>query len=65
MGAITSIQWGKRFDSGGSDKQMDFCDDKIRCLISSTDASWKNENEGGGLPRVENVFKLIMKVLNE
>ena len=38
MGAITSIQKGKRFDGRRSDKQADFGDYKIRCLISSTDA---------------------------
>ena len=35
---------------------MDFGDDKIRWLISSTDAGWKNENEGV-LSGVENWFK--------
>ena len=47
MGAITSIQWGKRLDGRGSDKQEDFGDHKIKCLISSIDVGWKNENEGG------------------
>ena len=38
MGAITSIQRGSRLDGKGSDKQVDFGKDKIKCLILSTDA---------------------------
>ena len=37
-GAITSIYRGNRLDGTGSDEQVDFCDDKIECLISSIDA---------------------------
>ena len=56
-GAITSIHRGNRLDSRGSDKQVDFGDDKIKCVISSTDAGWNNENVGGGLSGILNGFK--------
>ena len=35
--AIMSIHRGNRLDGTGSDEQVDFGDDKIKCLISSTD----------------------------
>ena len=37
-GAITLIHRGNRLDGRGSDEQVDFVDEKIKCLISSTDA---------------------------
>ena len=37
-GAITSIQGGNRLGDKGSDEQVNFGDDKIKCLIFSTDA---------------------------
>ena len=37
-GAITSINRGIRLDDRGSDEQVNFGDDKIKSLISSTDA---------------------------
>ena len=48
-GAITSIHRGNILDGRGSDEQVDFGDNKIKCLISSTDAGRNNENVGGGL----------------
>ena len=36
--ALISILRGNRLDGRGSDKHVDFRDDKISCLISSTDA---------------------------
>ena len=56
-GAITSIHRGNRLDGRGSDEQVDFGDYKIKCLISSTDAGWNNENIGGGLSGILNGFK--------
>ena len=56
-GAVASIHRGKRLDGTGSDKQVDFGDDKIKCLISSIDAGWNNENVGGGLSGIVNGFK--------
>ena len=56
-GAITSIRRGNRLDSRGSDEQVDFADDKIKCLISSTDAGWNNENVDSGLSGILNRFK--------
>ena len=37
-GAIKLIHRGNRLDGRGSDEQVDFVDEKIKCLISSTDA---------------------------
>ena len=37
-GAVASIHRGKRLVGTGSDEQVDFGDDKIKCLISSIDA---------------------------
>ena len=37
-GAITSIHISNRLDGRGSDELVDFGDNKIKCLISSTDA---------------------------
>ena len=37
-GAISSTNRGNRLDGRGSDEHVDFGDDKIKCLISSTDA---------------------------
>ena len=33
-GAITSIHKGNRLDDRGSDEQVDFDDNKIKCLLS-------------------------------
>ena len=52
-GAITSIHKGNRLDSTWSDEQIDFGDDKIKCLIFSSDAGWNNENIGGGLSGID------------
>ena len=56
-GTITSIHRGNRLDDRGSDEQVDFGDDKIKCLISSTDTGWNNKNVGGGLSGIVNRFK--------
>ena len=37
-GAITSIHRGNKLNDRGSDEQVDFDGDKIKCLISSIDA---------------------------
>ena len=37
-GAMTLTHRGTRLDGTRSDKQVDFGDDKIKCLISSIDA---------------------------
>ena len=37
-GAVTSTHSGNRLDDTGSDEPVDFGDDKIKRLISSTDA---------------------------
>ena len=55
--AITSIHRGNRLDGTGSDEQVDFGDDKIKCSISSADAGWNNENVGGGLSGIVNGLK--------
>ena len=34
-GAVASIHRGKKLDGTESDEQVDFGDDKIKCLISS------------------------------
>ena len=57
MGAITSIQWSNRLNGRRSDKQADFDDNNISCVISSIDADWKNENEGDCPLEVEIGFK--------
>ena len=43
IGAIESMQWGSRLDGTGSNKHVDFGEDKINCLISSTDTSLSDE----------------------
>ena len=48
---------GNRLDGRGSDEQVDFGDNKTKCLISSADAGWKNKNVDGGLPGMVNGFK--------
>ena len=50
------MQWGRRLDCKESNKQIDFADDKICCLISTTNAARNNENESGDLSDVENEF---------
>ena len=40
IGAIESMQRGSRLDGTGSNKHVDFGEDKINCLISSTDYSY-------------------------
>ena len=59
IGAIESMQWGSRLDGTGSNKRADFGEDKINCLISSTDTSLNDENEGGDLTGRDNGFKSI------
>ena len=43
IGAIESMQWGSRLDGTGSNKHVDFGEDKINCLISLTDTSLNDE----------------------
>ena len=43
----------------GSNKHVDFGEDKINHLISSTDTSLNDENEGGDLSGRYNGFKSI------
>ena len=40
------MQWGKKWDGTRSNKHEDFGEDKINYLISSTDISLNDENEG-------------------
>ena len=42
-----------------SKKHLDFGEDKINCLISSTDTSLNDENEGGNLSKRDKGFKSI------
>ena len=49
MGAMESMQRGRRLDGTRSNKHVDFGEDKINCLILSTDTSLNDENEGGDL----------------
>ena len=35
IGAMESMQWGRRWDGTGSNKHLDCDEDKINCLISS------------------------------
>ena len=56
-GAITSIRWSNRLDGLGSDKHVDFGEDNIRFLMSSTDADWKSKKVGDGLLGIANGFK--------
>ena len=37
------MQWGSRLDGTGSNKHVDFGEDKINCLISSIDTSLNDE----------------------
>ena len=41
---MESMQWSSRLDGTGSNKHVDFGEDKINCLISSTDISLNDEN---------------------
>ena len=59
IGAMESMQWGSRLDGTGSNKHVDFGEDKINCLISSTDTSLNDENIGGDLSGRDNGFKSI------
>ena len=59
IGAMKSKQWGRRWDGTGCNKHVDFGEDKINFLISSTDTSLNNENEGGDLSERDNGFKSI------
>ena len=59
IGAMESIQWGRRLDGTGSNKHVDFGEDKINCLISSTDTCLNDENIGGDLSGGDNGFKSI------
>ena len=54
IGAMESMQWGSRLDGTGSNKYVDFGEDKINCLISSTDTSLNDENIGGDLSGRDN-----------
>ena len=58
IGAMKSMQWDSRLDDTGSNKHVDF-EDKINCLISSTDTSLNDENIGGDLSGRDNGFKSI------
>ena len=51
------MQRGKRWDSTGFNKHVDFGEDKINCLILSTDTSLNDENKGGNLSGRDNGFK--------
>ena len=51
IGAMESMQWGSRLDGTGSNKHVDFGEDKINCLISSIDTSLNDENIGGDYNR--------------
>ena len=59
IGAIESMQWGSKLDGTGSNNHVDFGDDKINCLISSTDTSLNDENIDGDLLGRDNGFKSI------
>ena len=59
IGAMESMLWGRRWDVTGSKKHVDFGEDKINCLISSTNTSLNDENEGGNLSGKDNEFKSI------
>ena len=59
FGAMESMQWGSRFDGTGSNKHVDFGEDKINCLISLTGTSLNDENIGGDLSGKDNGFKSI------
>ena len=62
---MESMQWGRRWDGARSHKHVDFGEDKINCLISSTDISLNDENIDGDLSGRDNGFKSIKGVLNE
>ena len=57
--AIESMQWGSTLDGTGSNKHVDFGEDKINCLISSTDTSLNDEKIGGDISGRDNGFKSI------
>ena len=59
IGAMESMQWGSRLDGTGSNKHVNFGEDKINCLILSTDTSLNDENIGGDLSGRDNGFKSI------
>ena len=55
--AMEWMQWGRRWDGTESSKHADFDENKINCLISSTDTSLNDESEGGDLSGRDNRFK--------
>ena len=57
--AIESMQQGSRLDGTGSNKHVDFGENNINCLISSTDTSLNDEKIGGDLSGRDNGFKSI------
>ena len=59
IGAMESMQWGNRLDGTGPNKHVDFGEDKINCLISSTDTSLNDEKIDGNFSGRDNGFKLI------
>ena len=59
IGAMESMQRSRRWDGTGSNKHVDFGEDKTNCLISSTDTSLNDENESGDLSGRDNGFKYI------
>ena len=59
IGAMESMQWDSRMAGTGSNKHVDFGEDKINCLISSTDTGLHDENISGNLSGRDNGFKSI------
>ena len=57
IGAMESMQWGSRLDGTWSNKHVDFGEDKINFLISSTDISLNDKNIGCDLSGRDNGFK--------
>ena len=53
------MQCGRRWNGTWSNKHIDFGEDKINHLISSTDTSLNDENKDGDLSGKHNGFKSI------
>ena len=49
----------RQMNGTGSNKHVNFGEDKINCIILSTDTSLNDDNEGGDLLGRDNGFKLI------
>ena len=49
----------RQMNGTGSNKHVNFGEDKINCIILSTDTSLNDDNEGGDLLGRVNGFKLI------